>query len=309
MAVHNEQLASHFRRHELAWLIRVFSTPTPLFHRSLTAVLGHASLPAGTRIEIRARRSREAVISSTRRVASRYEITVRRGMFYLLLEAAELVHSRLRRLSNSGKARYGPEWSEETLRDLVKHDITRYLTSGRWGRRMAVLRDLLVRRLLAFFGPLDSWMPTSMLLRPMVHFVVAHEVAHVAAGHCDRVWEEGAAGRLAAELEADSIATKWWMDVINEESVGDPPQTQWIVCQFALTSVAILFGMLQLVDDAALKQGEEMTRNHPPANERYAQFRRRCLALGVNKEHFHRDRQVERIHRDFARLAAAIAWS
>jgi hypothetical protein len=309
MAVRDEALATEFRRHELAWLIYAFGRPAPLFRRSLEAVLRHARLPAGTLVDICVRRSREARISSTRRVASRYEITVRRGMFYLLLEAAELVHSRLRRLSNSGKVRYGAEWSEERLRELVKHDVTRYLGSGRWSGRMGVLRDLLARRLRDSLEPADRWKPTSMLLRPMVHFIVAHEVAHVAAGHCDRVWEEGAAGRLAAEMEADSVATEWWMAVINEESMGDPPPTQWIVCQFALTAVAILFGMLQLMDDAALKLRREMTRNHPPANERYAQFRQRCLALGVNQEHFHPQRQVERIHEDFGRLAATIEWN
>lgn len=311
------ELRTNFRLYELLFLFNVFSNPARLFHRSLYAVLPFARLPQNSLVDVEVECSREMCILSTRRVESRYHITVRRGMFFLVLEATELVRARLSLLTNSGEVRVGPERTEDQLCEAVKHDVTRYLRTGRWGQRMAVLRDLLARRLRDYKAPVKNWKPTSMLLRPMVHFIVAHEVAHVEAGHCDHDWQEGDPARLVAELEADSIATEYWIKAINAEIYRSTQGRQFtlarltesVVCNISLISVTILFGMLELLDDAAVRMGKAMTGNHPPAAHRYVQFRKRCFELGVNKDYFQHGSQVERIHKNFARLATTISWA
>lgn len=114
-----------------------------------------------------------------------------------------------------------------------------------------------------------------VLLQMSQRFSIAHELGHIIAGHCDSSIPSGRHPRWELEFEADAHAIELLIQSVRSSS------TDRVAMVTALNAVAMLLGLVDLIERAARERGLGWKATHPPGRQRYWRLRQKCIDLDV----------------------------
>jgi hypothetical protein len=217
-----------------------------------------------------------AVADAVSRLKGRsYEILVNSGFPSLLKEATGLFVLRNSVTRISGKIEQ-PLRSREDLIKCLEHSIGNYLEHNEWPSSRSEI-DFLVDLALRNAGE-TLMLIYVVLLQMSQRFVIAHELGHIVAGHCASPIPSGRHPRWELEFEADACGIELLIQSIRSSS------TERVAIVTALNAVAMVLGLIDLIERAARERCLGWKNSHPPGRRRYWRIRQKCIDLDVPKE-------------------------
>lgn len=298
----------------------VLNNPIPTFRRSVKLLTKHSPQKQKPRVGVRRMRGKPIANAVSKRACIGYRIEVHPNLYALARDAVEFVLSRAQVVSRTHEPVVGPILTPTEFVAALKDSVTNYVKSkGAWPVSLRLEHSRIRRMKRQLVTPIErrtegvgaAW------LQCIVHFIVAHELAHIARGDCDQPYPASREERIAKELIADGIGTTvFFMPMIStvvfqsglsfEHAISIP------VCAFG--AVAIVFTLFEITKRAADQLGIPWDEEYPSGSERYAMFRDVCIQqLNIAEEAFSKPisglSPPDDIHSGFSSLAAQTSWA
>jgi hypothetical protein len=261
-----------------------------------------------------------------------YRIKVHPNLYVLFRDAVELVFSRnVVVRPTTGEILKHPTLTNdehlsalrEAIQAFVENDYGWTPSPGLSLSRYKRHRDQLVTGIAQRTDAVEA-----MYIEAMIEFAVAHELGHIASGHCDLPIPEEPERRRQLELEADIAAIPIFLKRISGRVASVPPAVlaksmdefnQYVPgamtsCsdaeQFLMTEyfsgVASLFTIYELTERAARELGRPWDDRYPSGKLRYQTFRTRCIELGISNEVFS---DADGVHARLCNSSEQISWN